>query len=69
MTNFPYAGAAGSQGISRSEHPFAASPVILVVYDNEDTPLLLHYLFDRQPYRVSELEEAKDTLPSLRFSG
>lgn len=46
MTNFHFNGNVGSHVIDRAtEHPPAASPLVLIVEDHEDTRFLLRYLF------------------------
>ena len=60
MKNFAYTGDAGSHSPTRTtEYPSAASPLILIVEDHEDTRVLLRYLLEKRGYLVVETEDGE----------
>jgi len=60
MKNFAYTGDARSDSPTRTtEYPSAASPLILIVEDHEDTRFLLRYLLEKRGYLVVETEDGE----------
>lgn len=62
MNDFAYTGDVGSQAISRTEHPCAVSPLVLIVEDHEDTRFLLRCLLEMRGYRVIEAKDGEDAV-------